>query len=360
MSRRRDHLLEWITPGRVRRASIPPLEAGFRPNRRLDEGEVLGSFDPGALDDVVVAGESLVIGVGTELLRRTPGGEFTTLVGLPGPVTSMARADEALVVAVSGTGLVLTRPDRAIEILCDDVRVQENVTAITSAPDGSLLVCIGSTQTTDWRWSLVRKGHDGLLLRVAGGEVEVLDQALAWPSGVALDGEDGFLLSLSLGWRIERRSLALPSRGTTMLKNLPGYPGRITRCPDGNGWWVAMPYMRNRATEFLLEDSELTQAMVDGMEPDAWLVPALGTTNVYRAPLQVGQIRVLGEVKPWAPPRSYGLVFRLDRRGHVLGSAHSRSDGHTHGVTGVAVAADGAVVLACAGSGVVVRLGGGR
>ena len=48
-----------------------------------------------------------------------------------------------------------------------------------------------------------------------------------------------------------------------------------------------------------------------------------------------GRIKKLGIQKPWAPPRSYGLVARLDFTGSALESLHSRVDGHMHGVTAV-------------------------
>jgi hypothetical protein len=41
---------------------------------------------------------------------------------------------------------------------------------------------------------------------------------------------------------------------------------------------------------------------------------------------------MMGVVKPWAPPRSYGLVIRLSDEGHVRYSLHSRFDGKHHGV----------------------------
>ena len=40
----------------------------------------------------------------------------------------------------------------------------------------------------------------------------------------------------------------------------------------------------------------------------------------------------MGVIKPWAPPRSYGLVIRLERHGAPLYSLHSRVDGNNHGV----------------------------
>jgi len=52
----------------------------------------------------------------------------------------------------------------------------------------------------------------------------------------------------------------------------------------------------------------------------------------------------MGVVKPWAPPRSYGLVIRLDERGLIRYSLHSRFDGKNHGIV-AAVERDGWLYL---------------
>ena len=53
---------------------------------------------------------------------------------------------------------------------------------------------------------------------------------------------------------------------------------------------------------------------------------------MYREPLQLGGLRVLGQIKPWAPPRSYGLIAEIDAQGQVVRSLHSRAGGSVHGV----------------------------
>jgi hypothetical protein len=48
--------------------------------------------------------------------------------------------------------------------------------------------------------------------------------------------------------------------------------------------------------------------------------------------MQGGHIKTMGILKPWAPPRSYGLVIRLAPDGLPRYSLHSRVDGKHHGV----------------------------
>jgi hypothetical protein len=54
----------------------------------------------------------------------------------------------------------------------------------------------------------------------------------------------------------------------------------------------------------------------------------------------------MGILKPWAPPRSYGLVIRLNGEGLVRYSLHSRVDGRNHGVVAAAECGGTLFVLA--------------
>jgi hypothetical protein len=60
-------------------------------------------------------------------------------------------------------------------------------------------------------------------------------------------------------------------------------------------------------------------------------------------------------VKPWAPPRSYGLVIRLDEQGLIRYSLHSRFDGRHHGIV-AAVERDGWLYLLSKGPRRLLRL----
>ena len=53
----------------------------------------------------------------------------------------------------------------------------------------------------------------------------------------------------------------------------------------------------------------------------------------------------LGIEKPWAPPRSYGLLARLDADGEVVETLHSRVGGKNHGITAAIETAQGVVIV---------------
>ena len=63
----------------------------------------------------------------------------------------------------------------------------------------------------------------------------------------------------------------------------------------------------------------------------------------------------MGVLKPWAPPRSYGLVLRVSSDGRVLRSLHSQVDGRHHGITAIREHR-GSLYAACKGRGRLLRV----
>ena len=72
--------------------------------------------------------------------------------------------------------------------------------------------------------------------------------------------------------------------------------------------------------------------MLKEIDPGYWIAPALNSGNTFLEPMQGAHLKMMGVVKPWAPPRSYGLVIRLDDQGLIRYSLHSRFDGKHHGI----------------------------
>ena len=63
----------------------------------------------------------------------------------------------------------------------------------------------------------------------------------------------------------------------------------------------------------------------------------------------------MGILKPWAPPRSYGLLIRLDAELMPLYSLHSRVGGKHHGIV-AAVEHGGQLFVLSKGSGRILRV----
>ncbi|MBV6759916.1 hypothetical protein [Rhodococcus opacus] len=352
-----DTVREWINPGRVRHRSVPRMETGLRPNLRLDEAEELLAAGVHTPDDITVTADGTVIlSSGCELLRVERGG-IRLFARCAARIAAVTTVGNAVVAAVEGTGLVTVDASGAVTPLCADPAVARGVTALTGVPAGDLLVTVGSTTADvrgDWARALLAGDASGRIVRVRDGAASVVAEGLAWPSGIALSGDGQVIVATSLTHRLEIRSLNDPSEPVrSIATNLPVYPGRIVAVP--NGHWVVAPYPRNRITEMLLDERSLLSEMVETIDREEWFVPQLRSGNLFTEAMQMGQLRVFGQVKSWAPARSCGVLFRLDDTGRITESAHARVDSPRHGVTGVAVA-DGRVVTALQGHGSVLRL----
>jgi len=113
--------------------------------------------------------------------------------------------------------------------------------------------------------------------------------------------------------------------------------------------------LRTQLVEFVLREPVFRKRMLKEIDPRYWIAPALTSGNTYLEPMQGAHLKTMGVVKPWAPPRSYGLVIRLDDQGLIRYSLHSRFDGKHHGIV-AAVERDGWLYLLCKGRGRLLRL----
>ncbi len=344
-------LRELVRPGSIRYRSLPPMEAGLRPDSRLDDAVLLtepGGFEP---ECVAVLGEDVYFSHGSALYRfggSTPdrfvelGGEVTALVS-----DRRAPAGAELVASVVGRGVVRVAASGTVSEVSTDARLRSGLTDLCIAEDGRIFATQGSASTPFDQVidAQVRADASGMVLEISPS-VRVVADRLPWPSGVGSSDSDGLIVALANAHSI----IAMATDGrrrSTVQDNLPFYPGRLTRASDG-GLWLAVPYVRNRATELILDEPELRAEMVAGIARSEWLVPRLRSETPHTDALQMGQLRMLGVLKPWAPPRSYGLIAHLDVHGRFDRSAHSRPDGRNHGVTHV-VEHDGRAIMAMRG-----------
>jgi hypothetical protein len=360
---------EFLFPGRFARPSIPPLDGGLTPNDALEAvtPAIGGPLDEP--DDLLVdeAGD-LYVSCGAQLLRFS-GADYrqrrvvASTGGQAGAIA--AGADGSVLVCVAGVGLVRVGRDGSVDTLTDTAEDGLPIhcpTAVTVAGDGALYLTDGSTRHhgDDWVRDLMEQNALGRLLRYdpGTGRTEVLAEGLRYPSGVTLTpAQDALIVCQAWAHRISRFPLSRPGSPQVLRTNLPGYPGRISPAPGG-GYWLAMFALRTQLVEFVLTQRDYVAEMMRTIEPDYWIRPALRSLNSGLEPLQGGQIRKLGVIKPWAPPRSYGLVVRLDEDGYVLSSLHSRGGGRHHGVTSARQHGDRLFVAARGGKRVLITEAG--
>lgn len=320
--------------------ALPVMDGPMMPNRRLDEAQVLGEVLPNC-DDLAPDGNGGVFVSAQKQIVQVSGsdlGERRVVATLDHDVSALAYIDGVLYAGLVGAGVIRLQQGREIARLDQvDGRSLRCPTAITALPDGRIAIAEGSSLHLPEQWA------GDLLERRALGRIVVADRdlragatlldQLAWPYGLAVS-PDSNELWCSESWR--HRVFAIPLPGTPssasreVLRNLPGYPARVY-ADGGRGYWLSVFAVRTHLLELVLRETR------------------------YREPLQGGSIKKLGVTKPWAPPRSYGLVLRLSPLGECLGSLHSRVGGAYHGITAARPVA-GRLLVASKGSGRLLAL----
>ena len=336
--------------------TVPPMDGALRPNRRIEEAPALVSI---AVPDNLVASEAgCHFSSGGAVLSLDPArGKTAELRRFAHDISALALGpDGAMAVGLDGGGVVIIggpHDGRMLKTLSGQPLTCP--TALLFAPDGDLLVALGSATRLpqDWKRDLMERAATGSVWRVdpATGVATLLADRLAWPCGLAI-APDG-AVAVSESWR-HRIVLIGGVPIHAVLDDLPGYPARLAPAAGG-GYWLAVFAPRNQMIEFVLREPEFRTRMMDEIDPDYWVAPSLKASSTFLEPLQGGAQKHLGMLKPWAPAMSAGLCVRLDRAFQPRFSLQSRADGGTHGIT--AVVEFGEQVFATAkGDGVVVAL----
>lgn len=341
--------------------AIPPLDGALSPNDRLDACTPIGDPLPD-IDDVIAAKDgSVYVSAGRKVLKLSGNGigDRSLVAEFEGDAGGLAiHPDGRLLVCVAGRGLAAIDPKnpepRWLESA--DAHGFAGLTAVTSAPDGRIFVVEGSTGRlpNQWRHDLMEKRSNGRLVVCDASldKPQVLLTGLPYPYGVAVSA-DGKQLWLTEAWAHRLSRFALTGRGIgsreVVAGNLPGYPARLH--PDAHGgFFLGMFARRTHLIEFVLKEDDFRKEMIETMAPDYWIAPAFSGGSDCLEPMQIGGVKALGIQKPWAPPRSYGLLVHLDADGNATDSLHSRAGGRFHGVT-AAIDTQYGVVIAARGAG---------
>jgi sugar lactone lactonase YvrE len=334
-------MIRTLLSGESGKHPIPPMDGPWTPNDQLEELETQTLDASAAPDDVVSDGNGgLLVSNGSTLLRLSDG-KCKEFANFDAPLSAITRlADGTLVIALDGEGLRHIDPQgHGLEVMENPVEVPSpGITAVAPAGHGGVYFTIGSThhQAEDWVWDLMERNRSGLLgYWLPGQKPKILLHGLAWPNGMLVNDTESQLI-ITESWvhsitcfPIQGDGLGEPS---PLVTNLPGYPSRISAAQRG-GYWLAIFAMRTELVELLLRDKEFKPEMMRTLPPELWIRPALSSTGSLEEPLQAGGMRTLGISKPWAPPRSYGLVVRIDEDGEAVDSMHCRAGGFYHGVT---------------------------
>jgi hypothetical protein len=328
---------------RGKAVTIPPMDGALKPNTLLDDAEVLvAALAP---DNLVVQNGALVYSSGAEIRSH----------GAKAPLARHAADITAL--AVHEDGRMAVGLDSG-KVLVGDLAIDGFTCPTALAFDGAdLLVCNGSATSSPSAWTtdLMQRNATGSIWRVnlATRERKQLAGGLAFPNGLAIDRANRRLVA-SESWN--HCLIALPLTGGAaqpLLTHLPGYPSRIT--PYTDGYLLCLFAPLNRLVEFVLQEDAYRQDMMQEIESQFWIAPALAPASSFLEPLQNGGVRSMGVHKPWSPTRSYGLLVSLDSAFQPVASFHSRANGRFHGITS-ALSHQGRIIVTSKGGNHIIAL----
>jgi sugar lactone lactonase YvrE len=320
--------------------AIPVMDGNLSPNDLLEHAGEIRTFET-VPDDIAISDDGgIYVSVGPDVLKapKDADEDWQTFATLPNDTGGLClHPDGRLLVCVSGEGLAAISPDGEISW----VRASEGVallclTAVTTAEDGTIYMTEGSATNAPnhWMQDLMQGNASGRLVRCDAelGKAITLRGNLAFPHGVMLtDDQQGVIYCESWSHTITRcdRDGGYPEK---LVRNLPGYPSQLASDGAG-GFWLSLFAVRTHLVELVLSDPPFKTRMMAEIDPRFWISPSMRATGSYMEPLQGGGIKKLGIIKPWAPPRSYGLVAHVDQEGEIIESLHSRVGGGCHGVT---------------------------
>lgn len=334
--------------------TVPSFDGALKPNQMLEKAEIVGRFD--APEDLATDGKTLYIADGAAILR------------LDGTATTEIRRFDRLITALC------CLPDGGIAVALDGREVQvfatpttpspaatfsdssmHAINALAPGPNKTLVATDGSAARPYRQWvhDLMERGRTGrvLVLDISGGSIRTLASGLAYAFGACAGGNDIFV---SESWHHRVIAISPDGRSRTVLEHLPVYPSRLSPAATG-GFWLTAFTARTQLVEFVLRENAYRRRMMAEIDPEYWIAPKLKSGQSFLEPMQGAHIKTMGVVKPWAPPRSYGLVIRLDADGVPLYALHSRVDGVNHGVT-AAVEMEGSLFAIAKGPGRLLRV----
>lgn len=339
---------------RSRRQQPPAmtLEGVLGPNGGLDDARGMRIEAPDAL--AVAADGRLLFSSGCRVMAlRSWEAEPEALAAFDAPVTALCCAPRGLVAVglAGGRVAVLDASGRAAEgWTLPDGRVASVVDCVFRSDDQLLLVDCGYAADADVlaRATWDDAGGGQLVSLRRSGETATVLSGLHCPMGVSLDARGGVLVSL-----LERAAI-VDAAGKAVQSGYPGYLGRLRR--TAGGYALACLSRRDPLIEFLKTERAFVAEMKAKIAPRHWIAPRATPQFSHDVPIELGATRLFGEVKPWAPSFSYGLVVEMDDKLMPVGSAQSRANGQRHAICDVATW-NGDLLAVSRASGEILNLG---
>ncbi|WP_426611827.1 hypothetical protein [Bradyrhizobium sp. McL0616] len=334
--------------------TVPSFDGALKPNQKLESAETLLTCE--SPEDLATDGSNLFVADGQRLMSLNGGAASV--------VRNFERSISALC-ALPGGGLAVVLGGREVRLYSSPSAEQPSATfadaafnainALALANDNTLIATDGSLRcgVDDWARDLMELNRTGRVFRLdtVNKTVTRLAQGFGYAFGACAHGN---AMLVSESWR-HRLVLVTPGASPrVVLGHLPVYPSRLSKA-SGGGYWLTAFTARTQLVEFVLREPAYRRRMMAEIDPAYWVAPRLRSGTSFKEPMQGAHIKTMGVIKPWAPPRSYGLVIRLDADGQPLYSLHSRVDGANHGIV-AAIEMGNDLILIAKGPGRVLRL----
>ena len=307
-----------------------PLEGALGPNGRLDQADAFPLAEPEA---ICVAGDGrLLVSSGADVFQIQQWGQQPELWGSFDAAVSALSVSEGGRIAIGFSGGRIAVRNTAGEplsgwtasssprVVADCLFLSEDELAVVDhgyGPEEPILSLAP--------WDPVARGQVIGISR--SGEMRVIAAGLHCPMGIAR-GPDGALVLTEL-----ERARVVEASGRVLQAGYPAYLGRIRKID--NGYALACWSRRDPLIEFLKTEREFVARMKTTIDPRHWISPRATPEFSHDFPIELGATRLFGEVKPWAPSFSYGLVIETDRAMTPVASAHSRANGIRHAISDV-------------------------
>lgn len=334
--------------------TVPSFDGALKPNQILEQAETVAQFD--APEDLASDGKAVYIADGATILRLD-GAATTEVRRFERTITALCcLPDGGVAVALDGREVqVFATPSATTARATFADPSMSAINALSAGPNGTLVATNGSAARpyAQWVYDLMERGRSGkvLVFDPASGKTRAIASNLHYAFGACAAGGN-FLVSES--WRHRLLSIAPDGSQRAVLDNLPVYPSRLSPSVSG-GFWLTAFVARTQLVEFVLRETAYRRRMMAEIDPQYWIAPKLKSGQSFLEPMQGAHLKTMGVVKPWAPPRSYGLIIRLNADGVPLYALHSRVDGINHGIV-AAVELNGALYAIAKGPGRLLRV----
>ena len=307
-----------------------PLEGALGPNGRLDDADAIAVAKPQAV--CVNRDGHLLVSSGASVLRIPQWGKEPEIWGrFDAPVTALAASEGGRIAVGLSGGAIAVRgeageplagwtPASGPRAVADCLFLSEDELAVVDHGYGP-----GEPLLSLAPWDEVARGQVTGINRT--GATRVIAAGLHCPMGIARGPGDTLVLT-----ELERARV-VDTTGKVLQSGYPAYLGRI--CRIGNGYAIACLSRRDPLIEFLKTEQDFVAQMKAKIDPRHWISPRVSPEFSHDFPIELGATRLFGEIKPWAPSFSYGLVIETDSTATPVGSAHSRANGVRHAISDV-------------------------